>query len=52
MRVMQITGKRSVSDEGNPPISTSYLHRVAYSVRVSRGLADLRERLLAKGMRP
>ena len=34
MRVMQITEKRSASGEGNQPLSTSYLYRVAYSVLV------------------
>jgi len=34
MRVMQITGKRSASGEGNQPLSSSYLYRVAYSVLV------------------
>jgi RNA polymerase sigma-70 factor, ECF subfamily len=34
MRVMQITGKRSASGEGNQPLSTSYLYKVAYSVLV------------------
>jgi RNA polymerase sigma-70 factor, ECF subfamily len=34
MRVMQITGRRSASSEGNQPLSTSYLYRVASSVLV------------------
>ena len=34
MRVMKITGTRSPSDEGNQPLSTSYLYKVAYSVVV------------------
>jgi len=34
MRVMQLTGRRSASGEGNQPLSTSYLYRVAYSVLV------------------
>jgi RNA polymerase sigma-70 factor (ECF subfamily) len=34
MRVMQITGKRSASGEGNQSLSSSYLSRVAYSVLV------------------
>ena len=34
MRVMQITGKRSASGEGNQSLSPSYLGRVAYSVLV------------------
>ena len=34
MRVMQITEKRSASGEGNQPLSTSYLYKVAYSVLV------------------
>jgi RNA polymerase sigma-70 factor (ECF subfamily) len=34
MRVMQIMGKRSASGEGNQPLSTSYLYKVAYSVLV------------------
>jgi RNA polymerase sigma-70 factor (ECF subfamily) len=34
IRVMKITGRRSESGEGNQPLSTSYLYRVAYSVLV------------------
>jgi RNA polymerase sigma-70 factor (ECF subfamily) len=34
MRVMHITRKRSASGEGNQPLSTSYLNKVAYSVLV------------------
>jgi RNA polymerase sigma-70 factor (ECF subfamily) len=34
IRVMQITEKRSASGEGNQPLSTSYLYKVAYSVLV------------------
>ena len=34
MRVMRIAAKRSASGEGNQPLSTSYLYKVAYSVLV------------------
>jgi RNA polymerase sigma-70 factor (ECF subfamily) len=34
IRVMQITGRRSASSEGNQGLSTSYLYKVAYSVLV------------------
>ena len=34
MRVIHITGKRPASGEGNQPLSTSYLYKVAYSVVV------------------
>ena len=34
IRVMKIMGRRSESGEGNQPLSTSYLYKVAYSVLV------------------
>jgi RNA polymerase sigma-70 factor (ECF subfamily) len=34
MRVMQITAKRTAAGEGNEPLASSYLHRVAYSVLI------------------
>ena len=34
IRVMKITERRSESGEGNQPLSTSYLYKVAYSVLV------------------
>jgi RNA polymerase sigma-70 factor, ECF subfamily len=34
MRVIHITGKQPASGEGNQPLSTSYLYKVAYSVVV------------------
>jgi RNA polymerase sigma-70 factor, ECF subfamily len=34
IRVMKIVGRRSESGEGNQPLSTSYLYKVAYSVLV------------------
>jgi RNA polymerase sigma-70 factor, ECF subfamily len=34
MRVMQITGKRALESEGDAPLASSYLYKVAYSALV------------------
>ena len=34
MRVMQVIGRKSVESEGDPPLASSYLYKVAYSALV------------------